>query len=512
MVFLILSAQYERWSLPLAVLLALPFGTFGALVAVWARGLTSDVYFQIGLVTLLGLAAKNAILIVEFALNKHRGGPVAHPRRRWRRRACASGPILMTSLAFIFGVLPLALSTGAGAGARHSVGTGVMGGMLAATFLAIFFVPVFFKVIFDRHVTEKRSTKRALRRARARACTRTAARVPPTPGHPPPRHDRRHDHAPQTHLPRGRALALAGCAVTQPIAAANTTCRPPSATAAQNELLEHWWTAVRRSGARPRSWRRRSPTTGTCGSRWRASMPPAPRCCWRSRTCIPSVDLGASAYRSRSSASETLAAAALGHPALSQQLPAAAAGLLRARPVGQVPRRLRWPRRTSSRRRSTTRRRCASRWPPKSRRTYFRLRAADAELAVLRDTLRLRTDTVQLQRDRFEGGLIGEYDLRSAEAERSAVVADIARAENAIGQLESALATLTGRSPRAVFTPVVARGASIEAVTEVPALPAGLALGPARAPARHPARRGAARRLRPADRRKRAPITSRRSP
>jgi HAE1 family hydrophobic/amphiphilic exporter-1/multidrug efflux pump len=156
MVFLILAAQYERWSLPLAVLLALPFGTFGALVAVWARHLTSDVYFQIGLVTLLGLAAKNAILIVEFALSKHDEGlsasaaAVEGARLRFR-------PILMTSLAFIFGVLPLAISTGAGAGARHSVGTGVTGGMLAATFLAIFFVPVFFKVIFDRHFVEKRS-------------------------------------------------------------------------------------------------------------------------------------------------------------------------------------------------------------------------------------------------------------------------------------------------------------------------------------------------------------------
>jgi len=182
MVFLILSAQYERWSLPLAVLLALPFGTFGALVAVWARHLTSDVYFQIGLVTLLGLAAKNAILIVEFALNKHEEGlsasaaAVEGARLRFR-------PILMTSLAFIFGVLPLALSTGAGAGARHSVGTGVTGGMLAATFLAIFFVPMFFKVIFDRHVTEKRSTQEIFDEL---THAHQAHRGPPQlPGHPP---------------------------------------------------------------------------------------------------------------------------------------------------------------------------------------------------------------------------------------------------------------------------------------------------------------------------------------
>ena len=184
MVFLILAAQYERWSLPLAVLLALPFGTFGALVAVWARGLTSDVYFQIGLVTLLGLAAKNAILIVEFALLKHEEGlsaaaaAIEGARLRFR-------PILMTSLAFIFGVLPLAISSGAGAGARHSVGTGVMGGMLAATFLAIFFVPLFFKVIFDRHVTEKRSSQALF--DEVTHAHRASHAVPQTPGHPPNR-------------------------------------------------------------------------------------------------------------------------------------------------------------------------------------------------------------------------------------------------------------------------------------------------------------------------------------
>ena len=145
MVFLILAAQYERWSLPLSVLLALPFGTFGALAAVWLRGYTNDVYFQIGLVTLLGLAAKNAILIVEFAVHRLREGApmleavVDAARLRFR-------PILMTSLAFILGVLPLAISHGAGAGSRQSVGTGVMGGMLAATFLAIFFVPLFVRL------------------------------------------------------------------------------------------------------------------------------------------------------------------------------------------------------------------------------------------------------------------------------------------------------------------------------------------------------------------------------
>jgi len=157
MVFLILAAQYGKWSLPFTVLLALPFGTFGALAAVWLRGFTNDVYFQIGLVTLLGLAAKNAILIVEYALLKHHEGlsasAAALEAARLRFR-----PILMTSLAFILGVVPLAFSIGAGAGARQSVGTGVMGGMMAATFLAIFFVPLFFKLVTDRHLFERRST------------------------------------------------------------------------------------------------------------------------------------------------------------------------------------------------------------------------------------------------------------------------------------------------------------------------------------------------------------------
>jgi len=151
MVFLILAALYERWSLPLSVLMALPFGTFGALAAVTLREFSNDVYFQIGLVTLLGLAAKNAILIVEFALLKVQAGwptpAAAMEAARLRFR-----PIIMTSLAFILGVTPLALSVGAGAGARQSVGTGVMGGMLAATFLAVFFVPLFFRILIDRRL------------------------------------------------------------------------------------------------------------------------------------------------------------------------------------------------------------------------------------------------------------------------------------------------------------------------------------------------------------------------
>jgi HAE1 family hydrophobic/amphiphilic exporter-1/multidrug efflux pump len=146
MVFLVLAAQYESWTIPFAVILAVPFGVFGALSAVWLRSMTNDIYFQIGLVTLIGLSAKNAILIVEFANQRYEHGlsaidaAIEAARLRFR-------PIIMTSMAFILGVVPLVVATGAGAASRQSIGTGVFGGMLAATFLAIFFVPLFFVLI-----------------------------------------------------------------------------------------------------------------------------------------------------------------------------------------------------------------------------------------------------------------------------------------------------------------------------------------------------------------------------
>ncbi len=157
MVFLILAALYERWSLPIAVLATVPFAVFGAALAVWMRGLSNDVYFQVGLLTLIGLAAKNAILIVEFAVIRRQEGATAYEaamdaaKLRFR-------PIVMTSLAFILGCLPLAISTGAGASARHSIGTGVIGGMLAATIIATFFIPMFYLII--SHLTDRKKKRR----------------------------------------------------------------------------------------------------------------------------------------------------------------------------------------------------------------------------------------------------------------------------------------------------------------------------------------------------------------
>jgi multidrug efflux pump len=144
MVFLILAAQYERITLPFAVILAVPFAVFGAFLAVWLRGINNDRYLQIGLVTLVGLAAKNAILIVEFAAHMAREGGMSLRDAAVEAARLRFRPIVMTSLAFILGVVPLAISTGAGAASRHSIGTGVIGGMLAATFIAVLFVPSFF--------------------------------------------------------------------------------------------------------------------------------------------------------------------------------------------------------------------------------------------------------------------------------------------------------------------------------------------------------------------------------
>jgi multidrug efflux pump len=146
MVFLILAAQYEKWTLPIGVLLAVPFAIFGALLAILLRGLNNDVYFQIGLTTLIALAAKNAILIFEFAvLNRESGKSVYDAAMQAAKERLR--PIVMTSLAFILGCVPLAIAVGASANSRHSIGTGVIGGMLAATVIAVFFIPMFYYVI-----------------------------------------------------------------------------------------------------------------------------------------------------------------------------------------------------------------------------------------------------------------------------------------------------------------------------------------------------------------------------
>ena len=151
MVFLILAAQFETWALPLAVIMAVPFALAGALLAVLVRGMPNDIYFQIGLITLIGLAAKNAILIVEFASQKMEEGmpvmqaAVAAARLRFR-------PIVMTSMAFVLGITPLLVATGAGSAARRSMGTGVFGGMILATFLATIFIPLFFSWLTKKNV------------------------------------------------------------------------------------------------------------------------------------------------------------------------------------------------------------------------------------------------------------------------------------------------------------------------------------------------------------------------
>jgi len=156
-VFLVLAAQYESWSLPGAVMTAVPFGILGALLTNWLRGLENDVYFQIGLLVLIGLGAKNAVLRVSAAVEFRKEGKsimeatILAGEQRLR-------PIIMTSLAFAFGVLPLAIALGAGANARHSIGTGIIGGMIGETTLAMLYVPLFF-YIFDRF-KESREAKR----------------------------------------------------------------------------------------------------------------------------------------------------------------------------------------------------------------------------------------------------------------------------------------------------------------------------------------------------------------
>ncbi|MEI8300085.1 MAG: multidrug efflux RND transporter permease subunit [Chlamydiota bacterium] len=158
MVFLILAALYEKWTLPLAILMAVPFGALGALLAVFIKNMPNDVYFQIGLVTLIALSAKNAILIVEFAVIQHKQEGLSVMDAALKAAKLRFRAILMTSLTFILGVTPLILSSGAGSAARRSVGMGVFGGMIAATILALCFVPFFFKLLYKeskKQVEEK---------------------------------------------------------------------------------------------------------------------------------------------------------------------------------------------------------------------------------------------------------------------------------------------------------------------------------------------------------------------
>lgn len=154
-VFLILAAQFERWSLPIAVVMAVPYSVLGALVATYFRGFSNDIYFQIGLLVLIGLTAKNAILIVEFAAQKMEDGMEAR-QAALEAAKLRLRPIVMTSMAFILGVIPLATATGAGAAARQSMGTGVLGGMLAATFITTFFIPVFFTWFVSKKIKTRR--------------------------------------------------------------------------------------------------------------------------------------------------------------------------------------------------------------------------------------------------------------------------------------------------------------------------------------------------------------------
>jgi len=155
-IFLVLAALYESWTVPITVLLALPLGVIGGLAASSLRGMSNDVYFQIGLLTVLGLTTKNAILIVQFA-KAHVEQGMGLVEATMEASKLRLRPILMTSIAFGFGVLPLAMAAGAGAGAQKAIGTSVLGGMITATFLAIFFIPLFYVIVvqfFSRKKTD----------------------------------------------------------------------------------------------------------------------------------------------------------------------------------------------------------------------------------------------------------------------------------------------------------------------------------------------------------------------
>ncbi|MEJ4045421.1 efflux RND transporter permease subunit [Erwinia sp. SLM-02] len=159
-VFLCLAALYESWSIPFSVILVVPLGVLGTVMAVLLRGLQNDVFFQVGLLTTVGLAAKNAILIVEFAKDLHEKDGMSLVDAAMEAAKLRIRPIIMTSMAFVLGVMPLTISNGAGAGSQHSIGTAVVGGMLTATFLAIYFVPMFYVVVSQFFSARKKNQQK----------------------------------------------------------------------------------------------------------------------------------------------------------------------------------------------------------------------------------------------------------------------------------------------------------------------------------------------------------------
>ena len=493
MVFLILAAQYERWSLPLSVLFALPFGTFGALAAVSLRGMTNDVYFQIGLVTLLGLAAKNAILIVEFAVYKveeglspaaagDRGGAAAVPAdpddvaRVHPRRAAARD--LDAAPARARGSRSAPASWAACSPRRSSRSSSCRCSS---------------RSIFERRLSERRSKAELHARDRSRArdaCAqeRGHTRSPAASralhhGHPTHPGDPQSGHPPipameanmrkstfvalRARRRRSRAAPHAARAAGARAARADGDRRPQRAPRA---LVD----AVRR----PRAHRLVDEAlANNLDLRVALARIEAARAnvLLAQSDLYPSVNLRGGASR-RASRRATAQAAGLRHPRRRTTTASASDmsyeldlwGKYRSGALAAAQR---------SRRRAVRSRDGAHAVAAEVANAYFWLLAADAVLVVLEDTRKTRSDSVHLQRDRFEGGIIGELDLRQAEAERSAVVAR--HRPRAPGDRAARIGARDARRPFAArrVHAWVARGATIEAATAVPQIPAGLPSG-----------------------------------
>ena len=511
MVFLILAAQYESWSLPLSVLLALPFGTFGALAAVWLRDYTNDVYFQIGLVTLLGLAAKNAILIVEYAVLKKSEGlstsAAALEAARLRFR-----PILMTSLAFILGVAPLAFSSGAGAGARLSVGTGVMGGMLAATFLAIFFIPLFYRAhrrpAADRDALDAgdRGGSGAAPSARQRSRTR-----PLPPSHAAPVRGRHGCARSVVNLCRAMlAVALVIVATGRscslklpPYQSPPPSCRPQWRDApAQGRP-----SALASAGGRSTS----DPVLGRLVEEALANNRDLAIAAARvdeARALLRITDCGACADRRRDGSARPCAL--VGALVVSASAGRAAPARTRTRQrsmsltssisgavCGGASNAARAELLATQAARETVRIALASQVVQ----SYYTLIALDEQVDVTRRTIELRTQDLELQKHRNDAGLITDFNLRQLEAEVAAARAQLPAARAAAGvgrsRAERAARPQPARDRRRARQPAARRRPAGGARH-----PRGPAVGPAAAPARHRSGGAAAHRRERADRRR----------
>ena len=457
-VFLVLAAQYESWTLPGSVMMAVPFGVLGALTANWLRGLENDVYFQIGLLVLIGLGAKNAILRVSFAVELRKQGrsimeaTIEAGEQRLR-------PIIMTSLAFAFGVLPLAIAMGAGANARHSIGTGIIGGMIGETTLAMLYVPLLF-YIFDRLSERSKAKKEARSRRETPADEKRRRKTPHGTG------GGQLTCAVSSFWPS--ALLLTGCMVgpdyVRPVVEVPAAFRYEEREAQETANTE-WWkqfqdpvldALIAEALANNRNIKIAA-----------ANMEQAAAVLMQTRSPLfPQIGYSGSAARERASEAGAVPVPSIvPNPQTSYQTLASASWEIDL--WGRI-RRLSEAAQAELLATEEARRGVILSLVASVASNYIQLLGLDEQLLVAKRTLATYAESVKLFELRFKYGQVSQMNVEQARSQYETAAAAIPQIESQIAQTENALSILLGRNPGPV-----PRGKTIHQLV-LPPVPAGL--------------------------------------